>query len=80
MSKIKIKNFGPIKEGYLLRTKSLTFILVMLLSTYVDIGIKVTMTSLWRHLYPLQLALEGLLSLALCLFLLLETVSLLFQP
>src|SRR3990170_3044723 len=38
------------------------------------------MTSLWRHLYPLQLALEVLLSLALCLFLLLETVSLLFQP
>src|SRR3990170_4717593 len=38
------------------------------------------MTSLWRHPYPLQLALEGLLPLALCLFLLLERVLLLFQP
>src|SRR3989337_2037022 len=38
------------------------------------------MTSLWRHPYPLKLALEGLLPLALCLFLLLERVLLLFQP
>src|SRR3972149_934688 len=38
------------------------------------------MTSLWRHPYPLQLALEGLLPLALGLFLLLERVLLLFQP
>src|SRR4030067_3663891 len=38
------------------------------------------MTSLWRHPYPLQLAPECLLPLALRLFLLLERVLLLFQP
>src|SRR3990172_12044002 len=38
------------------------------------------MTPFWRHPYPLQLTLESLLPLTLCLFLLVETVLFLFQP